>query len=565
MQPSSEQRPTFRQSSSSGPIMTPPRHQEQGSPASHQSSVDRQLDQREDASFLIFRPSSGQQQSDHPPEGDRSSRKQTTQEHTTGNQQQHGGRTATREAHQQGPSQQPQRDVEPHDGPDPERATYEQQEQQRLEKLRKSRRRDDPTRPLSHVFPEFFLEPSRANLWALYEKGAPSRLDYDPLAEDYEAMQDKVAHIATRATPPQRPGSSRDDLGDKAPSDDPDIIDRIAIETKWMLFVYHTNWFSGWIVTANVPGINPRSRRFRDLRQYSQAVFKTAKHQFLWKKIYSYAYQLSTDNPALCDLNLEDEGDQDTFQQHVLPLINEATFNDIYGYIAKYVNYQATFGDENGLAYYYLQTTFMEVLIRAFQVIQFEIKLNADGDPSGKKMNDLNARQIVRDTFEALAFHENFSEVDRNIFVEKLHGLVTLQRHKGPKPWVLLQNSLLHRKSPPPRTRVKHPSRWRRAVIPEGSGMSPLSPRAGSPERTHTTSSRFNPYARPETGQREAGTQGGSGGQAGSGGQGRAGHRHSSGHGPHGLTPLGGTGHGYGHPRQEDRGEKQASPREESP
>lgn len=363
----------------------------------------------------------------------------------------------------------------------------------------------DTGAPLDQQFANFFYVPSRANLWKLRDEGKPTRLDFDPAAGGWVAQEGD--QVDEPETPEEAASTSQraDDLGIRAPNDKPDVIQNISIKTRWMCFLFHSNWFSGWIVKNSDTDMDTRSFRFQNLRIYSGNVMKACKHDFLIRKLLPWCQTFGRDHPTIRSLDFDSDEGKAEMKRIVTPFIKATTFRDVYSYIAKYIDYEATFGVEDdpdrgaNLAWYFLRISFLELARCCFKVLQSEYGMNMNNKPNAINKKDLNLRSDLRETFESLAFHPHFKDVDRDLFVEVPEELVTERRPRGPN-MDILENSMIDDEPPPPKPNRPqahpHTSHWRR--LPSGGRQS-----VTTPVRDRTW-----PYNRPQ-----GGSGGGSGGR----------------------------------------------------
>ncbi|KAM7201546.1 hypothetical protein V8F20_004774 [Naviculisporaceae sp. PSN 640] len=357
---------------------------------------------------------------------------------------------------------------------------------------RQRRHPKDTGGPLEELFPNHFKEPSRHNLWLLRDSGdAPIRLGFNPETDEFDPNTPETPGTPEPSGRRRNSGQMTTDIGGiNVPVDQTDVTYFISKESRWTCFLYQSNWFSGWIVTQAAPGIDTRSARFKTLRVYSKEVHKNCKHDFL-NRLLKWFQTFVIDKPELLNFDLDTPEDQQEFKAMVLPFITEHMFDDVFAFVAKYVDYKATFGDKQDLPFFWLKNIIFDMGRLACKIIQSEAELNrnrrsAGGGPQSTIRKDMNKRTEYNQLFDALPFHESFKDMDRDVFVEVPEEFIVSRRARGPNLDVLRENTM-NREEPPPKKRNQHPNAGSWRGMPTSSPTAQATTSANRNTRGETT------------------------------------------------------------------------------
>ena len=93
--------------------------------------------------------------------------------------------------------------------------------------------------------------------------------------------------------------------------------------------------------------------------------------------------------------------------------------------MAEYIDYDATFSDHTGLAFYFLKIIFFTMAPKLINLCYVEREMNR-GRPQGlRPMTDENIRKAIRELYQCLPFDVKLKSVDRCHFTWK----VTAAKH----------------------------------------------------------------------------------------------------------------------------------------
>ena len=190
------------------------------------------------------------------------------------------------------------------------------------------------------------------------------------------------------------------------------------------IFAYYSNWFASWVIKQAVPSIDIRMSKFRRLRIYAKGTFKSQKYKFLQDKLYTYFLTMFKDYPQFLEFDYDDPKDRNTFKELVEPQITAYFFQEVFSYIAPYINYQVIFGNKKDLPYFYFKSVIMSLSIWVYYIIKSEAVLNCSRSPGLVKRKDENARSLYRKIFDSFIFNLKFIEVERGIFKKILLELI---------------------------------------------------------------------------------------------------------------------------------------------
>ena len=120
---------------------------------------------------------------------------------------------------------------------------------------------------------------------------------------------------------------------------------------RWLLFLFYYNWFFNTIIKRVYRGINVRIIRFKNLRTYTIDTHRSFKSHYLIICIKSFFNNLIADNPQILEYDLDTPNPQykKAFKDLITNYINKRNFDQIYSYIARYINYKEIFRDRRSL------------------------------------------------------------------------------------------------------------------------------------------------------------------------------------------------------------------------
>jgi hypothetical protein len=189
------------------------------------------------------------------------------------------------------------------------------------------------------------------------------------------------------------------------------------------MFLFHSDLFTYQIVKMAIPGIKTDTTRFRDFRDYGKKLFRTLKHEFLYVNLYQRVRMLMKENLTAMSYRSDNAVERKKLADFIVSRWDITIFKEVFGYIFKYIDYDATFDDRTSLPWFYLKNIYCQMAIAIRDLIHREEQLPANigkqWHSTGKNIwtTDLNFRRnYVDKLFFALGGKREFDGVTETIF-----------------------------------------------------------------------------------------------------------------------------------------------------
>lgn len=271
---------------------------------------------------------------------------------------------------------------------------------------------DEAIKVLKKRWPHLFYQPYRVNVYPQKDM-APMKIKWNASENQISISQGTGNRPTTGASVPETTMLANISRDVKT-----QLVGQLDMECRKNQFVYHGKYFIFDSILATYSDYKLSARDVYNLRTQCLGFHDDFQSKFLWTDgLYQWCKSYAKSNPeavsmafAIMDMNKSEDERLETrlqFKEKMTAQLTKPTFDAVWKVFADVVDYEKSFGDRNGLAYFFIKIIFNMLTPMMFRYIASEEGFGRDE----------TLRKDIIAVYQGLAFELRFNQIDKDVFI----------------------------------------------------------------------------------------------------------------------------------------------------